>query len=189
MKLKILIVTMLGVAGIGASFALANGGKEHGRKDVDDVDDELPAHGRARHGALRRAWSSPSQKSNWKHSPYAPGQVVTVSVGQTGDTVNVIAEGCANGSTLSANAEPSILVATATITTVTGASGPTRRDRRIRRDRCERRQPGEASPPPHGARAVRRVLLVPAVPGRYGSHRLQRRALSESTAGKPTAGT
>lgn len=102
MKLKILIVTMLGVAGIGASFALANGGKDHGRRDA------TTSTTNCQHTVVFGTAAAPQslvvtvQKSNWKNSPYAPGQVVTVAVGASGDTVNVIALGCANGSTLTA---------------------------------------------------------------------------------------
>jgi hypothetical protein len=107
LKLKILIVTMLGVAGIGASFALANGGKDHGRRDATTSTSTTMTN--CQHTVVFGTAAAPQslvvtvQKSNWKNSPYAPGQVVTVAVGASGETVNVIALGCANGSTLTAH--------------------------------------------------------------------------------------
>jgi hypothetical protein len=100
LKLKIALVTLLGVAGIGASFALANGGKgkDHGRRD----------HGKNCRTLVLGTASVPQNlvvtvaRSNWKHSQLSPNQVITVSVGQPGDTVKVIATGCLNGSTLTA---------------------------------------------------------------------------------------
>ncbi len=138
MKLKILIVTMLGVAGIGASFALANGGKEHSRRDATTSTTNCQ-HTVVFGTAAPQSLVVTVQKSNWKRSPYAPGQVVTVAVGASGDTVSVVALGCANGSTLTAKGAE-IHVAR-NHHHGEGASGATGRLGlwRDRCDRCERR--------------------------------------------------
>jgi hypothetical protein len=102
-KLKILFVTMLGVAGVASSYAFANGGRDHGRHDTTD-----PTTTCQRTNVFGTA-SGPQtltitvkRATHWKNTTLAPGQVITVSVGATGDTVNVLAGGCVSGSTLSA---------------------------------------------------------------------------------------
>jgi len=102
-KLKIMLVTMLGVAGVASSYAFANGGKDHGRRDTTD-----PSTTCQRTGVLgtvagpQTLTITVKRATHWKSTTLAPGQVITVSVGGTGDTIDVLASGCVNGSTLSA---------------------------------------------------------------------------------------
>lgn len=97
MKLKVMLVTLLGFAGLGTSFALADGG-HHSTRDATTPTTDCKR-------AVVFGTAAPQNlvvtvaKSN-RMSPFAPGQVITVSVGKPGDTVRVFAGGCASGSTL-----------------------------------------------------------------------------------------
>jgi hypothetical protein len=102
-KLKILLITMLGVAGVASSFALANGGRDHGRRDLTDTTSTTTCqHTSVLGTAAPQSLVVTVKKAGWRHSPFAPNQVITVSVGGSGDTVNVIATGCGSDSTLTA---------------------------------------------------------------------------------------
>ena len=102
MKLKILSLAAMAVAGLGASYALAakGGGPGHDDKPAGD-----PACKHAHvHGTLAAPQSlTVTVTKAGKHDPFAPNQVVTVTLGATGQTVDVNAEGCAtDASTLTA---------------------------------------------------------------------------------------
>lgn len=114
MKLRILMLVLVGAAGVGASIALADSGK-HGRH-ADTSTTVTTSTGTT--GTTTT--TPPCQRSHvigtvaspqtftvtvtktGEHSSFAPGQVVTVTVGAAGQTVRVNAEGCATGSTLAA---------------------------------------------------------------------------------------
>ena len=98
LKLKILLVAALGVAGIASSLALADGG-HHSKRDAAPTTQcqRVPLWGTAGPQTL-----TVTVTRSGKHSPYAPGQVVTLAIGGSGDTVHVLALGCANGSTVNA---------------------------------------------------------------------------------------
>lgn len=86
MKLRISVMMLCGVAGVGASFAFA-GGTSHG-----------PGAG-CKHAVVLGTAAAPQSftvtvaKSRW-HSNTQPGQVVTVAVGSSGQTVRFVGEGC-----------------------------------------------------------------------------------------------
>jgi hypothetical protein len=104
MKLKILLLVGMGLAGLGASYALADAG--HGRGE-----------GKAKHAAttgacvrthLHGTVTAPQMltvtvSKAGKASSLAPNQVVTVSLGSSGQSVRVNVEGCWDGSSLTAN--------------------------------------------------------------------------------------
>jgi hypothetical protein len=58
-----------------------------------------------------------------KESPFAPGQVVIVSLGSTGQAVRVTVEGCANGSSLTGKEAELSAVWSPPTTTATTTSG------------------------------------------------------------------
>ena len=113
MKLRVLMLVLVGAAGVGASIALADSGK-HGRH----ADTSTTTTGTTTTGtttttpACQRSHvigtaSSPQTftvtvTKTGGHSSFAPGQVVTVTVGAAGQTVRVNAEGCATASALAA---------------------------------------------------------------------------------------
>ena len=104
MKMKVLLVTLLGFAGLGSSLALADGGKHHSQRDATTTTSTTTTQCQR---AVVFGTAGPQNlvvtvsKSN-HDSPFAPGQVITVSVGKSGDTVRVFAGGCVAGSTLTA---------------------------------------------------------------------------------------
>jgi hypothetical protein len=97
--MKVLLVTLLGFAGLGTSFALADGGHHVGRDATTSTTTTQCQRAVVFGTAAPQSFVVTVQKSN-HNSPFAPGQVITVSVGKTGDTVRVFAGGCASGSTL-----------------------------------------------------------------------------------------
>ncbi len=101
-KLKILLVLVLGVAGVGSSFALASSGKHDGKRDTSTGTTTSCQPTFVVGTAAPQNLVVTVQKSGWKNSPFAPGQVVTVSVGAPGSTVQVVAGGCVSGQTLTA---------------------------------------------------------------------------------------
>ena len=115
MKLRILMLVLVGAAGVGASIALADSGK-HGRHA--DTTTGTTTTGTTTTGTTTTTptcqrshvigtASSPQTftvtvTKTGGHSSFAPGQVVTVTVGAAGQTVWVNAEGCATASALTA---------------------------------------------------------------------------------------
>ena len=110
MKLRILMLVLVGAAGVGASIALADSGK-HGRH-ADTSTTATTTTGTTTTPSCQRSHvfgttSSPQTftvtvTKAGGHSSFAPGQVVTVTVGAAGQTVWVNAEGCATASALTA---------------------------------------------------------------------------------------
>jgi hypothetical protein len=99
-KLKIVSLTAMAVAGLASSYALADKGGGSGH-------DNAPAGGPAcRHAHVHGTLAAPQTLTvtivkPGKHDPFAPDQVVTVTLGATGQTVDVNAEGCTtDGATL-----------------------------------------------------------------------------------------
>lgn len=85
MKLKLVLITLVASAGFAASYALADNGHQNGNaKDC--------------RGAVLGTMSAPQSLTitvvRGRHSGFTPGQVVTLSVGSTGQTLRVVAEGC-----------------------------------------------------------------------------------------------
>jgi len=96
-KLKFLFLPIVALAGVGASFALADDGHRNG-----------PGHGPCQRAHLRGVIASPATFTVTvaKSAPdgtLTAGQVVTVSLGTSGRPVWVDVGGCANGSSLIAN--------------------------------------------------------------------------------------
>ena len=101
MKLRVLLLAIVGLVGGGASYALADGG--HGSQQglpagTNSSCQEAHVIGTV---AAPQTFTVTVTKSG-KDSPFTTGQVVTVSVGSTGQMVRVNVEGCSTGSTLSA---------------------------------------------------------------------------------------
>ncbi|HVA30621.1 MAG TPA: hypothetical protein VMU58_05080 [Gaiellaceae bacterium] len=88
MKLKILLLAVF-VAGIGASYALADNGKQHGAKDgCQNV------HLR---GTIAPQTLTVTADGTGKHGAYPAGTQVSLAVGGTGQTVRVNVEACSTG--------------------------------------------------------------------------------------------
>jgi hypothetical protein len=101
-KLKIVSLTAMAVAGLAASYALADKGGRPG-PDNKPAGDPACTHAHV-HGTLAAPQSlTVTIAKAGKHDPFAPNQVVTVTLGATGQTVDVNAEGCTtDGATLTA---------------------------------------------------------------------------------------
>jgi hypothetical protein len=151
MKLRILMLVLVGAAGVGASIALADSGK-HGRH-AETSTTATTTTGTTTTGTTTT--TPPCQRSHvfgtasapqtftvtvtkaGEHSSFAPGQVVTVTVGAAGQTVRVNAEGCATGSSVAAkevevhamSTRPTTTTSTTTTsTTTTGTTTTTQGD-------------------------------------------------------------
>jgi hypothetical protein len=102
MKIRIMLLMLVGAAGVSASFALANDGKGH-----EGHDQKTTTNGSCQRGAVLGTASGPQTftvtvTKAGEHSTFAPGQVVTVTVGQSGQPVRIAAFGCVNGSAVTA---------------------------------------------------------------------------------------
>ena len=87
MKLRIIVLMLCGVAGVGASFAFAAGGTAHGRAAP------------CRHTVVFGTASAPQTFTvtlarSWRHSNLKTGQPVQVTLGSTGQTVRFTGVGC-----------------------------------------------------------------------------------------------
>jgi hypothetical protein len=127
MKARILLLPVLAVAGVGASYALANGGEPH-----HGAFQATTTAGSCQRAHLRGAAASPQTfvvtvTKAGDNNAVAPGQVVTVSVGQAGQTVAVNVEGCLTGPSALAAREAELhgfsTVTTSTTGTTTGGHG------------------------------------------------------------------
>jgi hypothetical protein len=101
-KLKILSLAAMALAGLGASYALAAKGDKPNH-DTKPADNPACQHAHV-HGTVASPQSlTVTVTKADKHNPFAPNQVVTVVLGATGLTVDLNAEGCAtDASTLTA---------------------------------------------------------------------------------------
>lgn len=87
MKLRIIVLMLCGVAGVGASFALASGGRH---ADA----------GPCRHGTVVFGTASAPQtftvtvSRGFRHSNLTPGQKLNVVLGSSGQTVRFTGVGC-----------------------------------------------------------------------------------------------
>jgi hypothetical protein len=124
MKARILLLPVLAFAGIGASYALANGGDHHGRSDTSTTAGSCQRthlHGTA---SAPQTFTVTVTKAGGTGAP-APGQIVTVSVGQTGQTVGVNVEGCLTGASSLAAKEAELHAFSTVPTGTTGTTGTT----------------------------------------------------------------
>jgi len=106
-KLRILLLIVVGAAGVGASYALAASANHGGKHDSTVTTGTTGTNPSCQWAFVSGTTSSPQTftvtvANAGKHSSFAPGQVVTVTVGGTGQTVRLNAVGCANGSALAA---------------------------------------------------------------------------------------
>jgi hypothetical protein len=86
-KLRIIVLLLCGLAGVGASFAFADGGKSHG------------PGGWCKHAVVFGTLGAPQSftvtvSKAGRHSNLQAGQVVTVALGSAGQTVRFLGEGC-----------------------------------------------------------------------------------------------
>ena len=126
MKARILLLPVLAFAGIGASYALANGGDHHGRADTSTS----TTAGSCQRTHVRGTAASPQTfvvtvAKAGDDSSVAPGQVVTVSVGQAGQTVAVNVEGCLTGPSSLAAREAELHAFSTVTTSTTGGTTTT----------------------------------------------------------------
>jgi hypothetical protein len=104
MKLKIVLLALVGAAGATASFALA-APSHHGRGHERNSAKDQPCSRAVVFGATTGPQSfTVTVKRAGPRSQFKVGDVVTVSVGAPGQNVEVTGLGCANGSTLQASA-------------------------------------------------------------------------------------
>ena len=120
MKIRIMLLMLAGVAGVSASYALANGGNGH-----DGHGQKTTTTGSCQRGAVFGTASGPQTftvtvTKAGEHSTFAPGQVVTVTVGQSGQPVRITALGCVNGSAVTARS--AFVVGARAQTTTTGTT-------------------------------------------------------------------
>lgn len=87
MRLKILLLAVF-VAGIGASYALADNGKHNGDHGCQNV------HVR---GTIAPQTLTVTSAGKGEHSTLPAGTAVVLTVGGTGQTVNVNVEACSTG--------------------------------------------------------------------------------------------
>jgi hypothetical protein len=145
MKLRILMLVLVGAAGVGASIALADSGKHGSRSDtsttVTGTTTGTTTTGTTTTGTTTTTptcqrshvigtASSPQTftvtvTKTGGHSSFAPGQVVTVTVGGAGQTVRVNAEGCATASALTAREVEVHAMWTKPVTTTTSTTSTT----------------------------------------------------------------
>ncbi len=101
MKLKIVLLALIGAAGATSSFALADSG-HHGRGHTNGKKDQACKRAVVFGTAAAPQSFTVTVTHADRHSPFHNGDVVTVSLGATGQTVSLTGVGCADGSTLQA---------------------------------------------------------------------------------------
>jgi hypothetical protein len=128
-KLRILVLIVAGTAGLGSSYALANDGNGH-----HGHDQTTSTNGSCQRAAVFGTAAGPQTfvvtvSKSGRHSSLAPGQVVTVTVGSSGQPLRFAAAGCVSGSSvtvrdalLSASRPPTTTQTTSTATTTTAAT-------------------------------------------------------------------
>jgi hypothetical protein len=129
MKLRILMLVLVGAAGVGASIALADSGKHGRHTDTSTVTTGTTTTPTCQRSHVIGTAASPQTfmvtvTKSGEHSSFAPGQVVTVTVGAAGQTVRVNAEGCATASALTAR-EVELHAMSTTPDTTTGTTTST----------------------------------------------------------------
>jgi hypothetical protein len=99
MKLKIVLLALVAVAGTTASFALADSG-HHGRDGKQATKGQKCSRAEFVGTAAAPQTFTVTVTHASRHSTFHAGDVVTVSVGSDGQTVSVLGAGCADGTTL-----------------------------------------------------------------------------------------
>ncbi len=128
MKLKFVLLALVGTAGVTASYALADSGGHKGREHAN------AANNRCSRAIVFGTAAAPQSFTvtvthAGRHSQFKNGDVVTVSMGTQGQSVAITGFGCADGSTLTASLAqlrvrqapvPPTTTAAAAATTTTG---------------------------------------------------------------------
>ena len=121
MKARILFLPVLALAGLGASYALANNGKpEHGKFQSTSTTGSSCQRVHAFGTASNPQTVVVTVTKAGGNGSLAPGQVVTVSVGGTGQTVAASFDGCLTGA--SSVAGRSMMLHAFTPRTTTGST-------------------------------------------------------------------
>jgi hypothetical protein len=100
-KIRILLLMLAGAAGVGSSYALANDGNGHRGHD------QTTTTGSCQRDAVFGNAAGPQTFTvtvthTGRHSSLTPGQVLTVTVGSSGQPLRFAALGCVNGSSVTA---------------------------------------------------------------------------------------
>jgi len=126
MKARILFLPVLALAGLGASYALANNGKpQHGKFQSTST---TGSSCQRVHGFGTASTPQTVVVTVTKAGPngsIAPGQVVTVSVGGAGQTVAASFDGCLTGASSVAGRSAMLHAFTPRTTTGTTSTGTT----------------------------------------------------------------
>jgi hypothetical protein len=120
-KTRIAILVVAGAAGLGSSYALANGGKG-GHHDADTQTSTTSCQRSGVFGTAGPQTFTVTVGNVGHDSTLVPGQVVTVTVGSSGQQVRFRSEGCLSGSTLTARSASLFAAPTSTSTTTTSTS-------------------------------------------------------------------
>jgi hypothetical protein len=132
MKARFLLLPVLALAGLGASYALANNGKpQHGKFESTSTTGSSCQHVHGFGTASSPQTVVVTVTKSGPNGSIAPGQVVTVSVGGSGQTVAASFDGCLTGASSVAGRGVSLRSftprtttgTTSTSTTTTGGKG------------------------------------------------------------------
>ena len=121
MKTRIAILVVAGAAGLGSSYALANGGKG-GHHEADTQTSTTSCQRSGVFGTAGPQTFTVTVGNVSHDSTLVPGQVVTVTVGSAGQQVRFRSDGCLSGSTLTARSASLFAAPTSTSTTTTSTS-------------------------------------------------------------------
>jgi hypothetical protein len=127
MKSKILLLPVLALAGVGASYALADNGGHHPKFQKFQGTTTGASCQRTHVNGTASAPQTfvVTVTKAGKGSSVSPNQVVTVSVGQAGQTVRVNVEGCLTGASSLAAKQAELHAFSTVPTTTTGTTGTT----------------------------------------------------------------
>jgi hypothetical protein len=120
-KTRIAILVVAGAAGLGSSYALANGGKD-GHHDAAAQTSTTSCQRAGVFGTAGPQTFTVTVGKVDHDSSLAPGQVVTVTVGSSGQQVRFRSEGCLSGSTLTARSASLFAAPASTSTTTTSTA-------------------------------------------------------------------
>jgi len=135
MKARILFLPVLALAGLGASYALANNGKpQHGKFQSTSTTGSSCQRVHAFGTASNPQTVVVTVTKAGGNGSLAPGQVVTVSVGGAGQTVAASFDGCLTGASSVAGRSASLRAFTPRTTTGTTSTGTTTTGKKGRGD-------------------------------------------------------
>jgi len=135
MKARILFLPVLALAGLGASYALANNGKpQHGKFQSTSTTGSSCRRVHAFGTASNPQTVVVTVTKAGGNGSLAPGQVVTVSVGGAGQTVAASFDGCLTGASSVAGRSASLRAFAPRTTTGTTSTGTTTTGKKSRGD-------------------------------------------------------